>query len=74
MAELVRSKDAAFLSRKVRPFGEPERARLRKLCETLDDDDFDVRQKGIAELNRLGSEWLPMVKDTLDEKPALETK
>jgi hypothetical protein len=55
------------------PFPEPDRSgRARKLLADLESDQFATRQKATEELEKLGEDALPVLRQRLTEKPSLE--
>lgn len=68
--QLVAAKQAVpFLAEKLKPV---DPGRITRLVADLDADDFDKREKAMAELEKLGPVVEPALKKALDGKPSLE--
>jgi RNA polymerase sigma factor (sigma-70 family) len=63
-----------FLRKLVRPAPALDEKRLARLIADLDSDDFTVRQKAAAELEKLDERALPVYRNALQSKPSLETR
>ncbi len=63
-----------FLRKHLLPVPLADEKRSARLLADLDSDDFDVRQKAIADLKKLGELALPAYRKALDGKPSLETR
>lgn len=58
----------------LRPVDAVDEKRLARLLGDLDSDDFTVRQKATAELEKLGERAIPSYRKALASKPSLETR
>jgi WD40 repeat protein len=63
-----------FLESRLRPVAAPDAARLRRLVADLDRDDFAARQAAAAELERLGEEAAPLLRQALADAPSAEAR
>jgi len=64
---------APLLKDRLKQRDAPE-GRLARLIADLDDDDFDVREKATAELDRLKGEAVPALRKALAARPSAEAK
>src|SRR5260370_112317 len=64
----------AFLEAKSPPVIEAEPARIAKLLAELDDDNFAVRQKAAAQLEKLGESAAPILRDRLKSQATPEVR
>ncbi|MHB1425171.1 MAG: sigma-70 family RNA polymerase sigma factor [Gemmataceae bacterium] len=65
---------APFLVGKLAPVQPIEERRVRKLVERLDAESFAEREEASRQLLALGEQTLPILRQTLKERPTLETK
>jgi hypothetical protein len=63
-----------YLRMRLRAVAPAEEKQLRQWIADLDSDQFAVREKATAELEKLGPASLHALRKTLDDKPALETR
>ena len=71
-ADPVRS--IPYLRTRLRPVAPVDEKRVRKWIADLDSNQFAVRKKATAELEKLGAASLYAMRKALDEKPALEIR
>jgi RNA polymerase sigma factor (sigma-70 family) len=63
-----------LLRQRVRPAPVVDEKRLTGLIADLDSDDFAIRQKAVAELEKLGDQPLAAYRKVLEGKPSVETR
>lgn len=63
-----------FLKNKLTPVQPIEEKRVRQLLAQLDSDSFEEREKANRQLLALGEQFLPILRQTLNERPTPETK
>jgi hypothetical protein len=69
-----RSVAVPFIRGLLRPVAVVDRKTLDHLIGDLDSDEFDVRQRASAELEKLGEGALPVYRKALEGKPSLESR
>jgi WD40 repeat protein len=76
LADLVRRPAEAvpYLRLKLRPTAPPDPARIVRLIADLDSEQFAVRQKAAADLERLGEAAEDAIRKALAGKPSLEVR
>jgi HEAT repeat protein len=65
---------AAFFAERARPLPVEQRERIARLVAELDDDDFGVREKATAALEKLGPQAEPSLRETLSGSPTPEVR
>jgi RNA polymerase sigma factor (sigma-70 family) len=63
-----------FLKEKLTPVQPIEEKRVRQLLVQLDSDSFEEREKANRQLLALGEQFLPILRQTLNDRPTPETK
>jgi WD40 repeat protein len=63
-----------YLGERVRPAAVVEAKTVEKLVADLDSDEFEVRQKAVEELAKLGDRAVPALQKVLEDKPSPETR
>jgi WD40 repeat protein len=73
---LARTPDKAlpFLKVRLRPAKSVSRERIERLIQDLDSSQFDIREKAVAELEKLGELAEAALRRTLEGKPTLEQR
>jgi RNA polymerase sigma factor (sigma-70 family) len=73
---LVASPEQAvpFLHKHLPAVSRPDTKRVARLLAELNSDEFPVRSKAVAELDRLGDAIIPELRRALEGKPPLETR
>jgi RNA polymerase sigma factor (sigma-70 family) len=61
-----------FLKERLQPVEAPAKERIARLLKDLDSEEFEVREKAQAELEKLGELALPALRQALEDKPSLE--
>jgi hypothetical protein len=64
----------AYLRRHLRPAGDADLKKARQLIADLDHDTFEVREKALKQLERLGSTAEPALREALAGKPSPEAR
>lgn len=64
----------AFLGERVTPAAGPDRARLGRLLQELDSDDFATRQRARERLEKEGRSVVPFLEAALKDKPSAEVR
>jgi RNA polymerase sigma factor (sigma-70 family) len=64
----------SFLAGRLRPASPPDAKRLQALLKDLQSDRFEVRQKVTAEIDKIGYQAEPALREVLNGKPALEVR
>ncbi len=74
--ELVAGAEASvpFLDKNLAPVTPPDPARLARVLADLNDDDFEVRDRASAELERFGEGAVPAVRKALETSPPPEAR
>jgi WD40 repeat protein len=73
VAQLAVSKQtSSFLAARLQPVASVEAKQLAQLLAALDSDQFEVRRKGVAELEELGELAAPALRNLLKRKPSAE--
>lgn len=68
------ARSVAYLRTRLHPIAPADEKRLRQRIADLDSDQFVVREKATAELEKLGAAALHVMRKALDDKLALETR
>jgi RNA polymerase sigma factor (sigma-70 family) len=68
------AESVAFLREKLSPIQPIEKRRVRQLLEKLDAEAFAEREEANRQLLELGEQALPVLRQALNDRPALETK
>ncbi|HTU18961.1 MAG TPA: sigma-70 family RNA polymerase sigma factor [Gemmataceae bacterium] len=68
------ARSVPYLRTHLHPVAPADEKRLQQWIADLDSDQFAVRQKAMAELEKLGSAALHAMRKALEEKPALEMR
>jgi hypothetical protein len=63
-----------FLIDKIAPIQPVEEKQVRQLLAQLDADSFDEREEASRQLLARGEEFLPMLRQALNDRPTLEVK
>jgi RNA polymerase sigma factor (sigma-70 family) len=63
-----------FLKERIPPVKPAEEDQIRQQLARLDSDSFTAREKATRQLDSLGEQFLPLLRQTLQDHPALETK
>jgi hypothetical protein len=63
-----------FLKDKLTPVQPIEEKRVRQLLARLDSDSFEEREKASRQLLEVGEQFLPILRQTLNDRPTLETR
>jgi WD40 repeat protein len=63
-----------LLAERLRPAGAADVRRIRRLCTDLDSDEFAVRSRAQKELEKLGAEAVPTLREVLAGGPSFEVR
>jgi RNA polymerase sigma factor (sigma-70 family) len=69
-----RGSAVAFLAKKLESTPPPDTRRIKQLVTELDNEQFNVRERAVRELEKLGERAEPAVRIALDGKPSLEAR
>lgn len=67
-------KAVAYLREHLRPVAPPDPEKVKQLIDDLDSEQFDVRKRAGAELEKLGEPALHLLRKVLEGEPSLEAR